>query len=187
MQNEAKKMLKRRRDSTHAALQECLRLTKELTYTIAEYTVEVQLRELVYPRTDVFALCFSYADPQSLKSLEDNWYPEISKVRRSEGPYVSSPVPTRLRTLWCTLPCIGLHQACPNVPIVLIGLRSDHGDPKGIRELSWTAETQQTAKAIEAKVFFSLSAVTSEQWDVAEQFRQVYRFVHAAGSQVQST
>ncbi|XP_065072566.1 uncharacterized protein RhoU [Ochlerotatus camptorhynchus] len=39
------------------------------------------LRQLCYPGTDVFLLCFSVVQPESFRSLASKWAPEISKLR----------------------------------------------------------------------------------------------------------
>ncbi|KAL0202749.1 hypothetical protein M9458_000767 [Cirrhinus mrigala] len=36
-----------------------------------------RLRPLSYPQTDVFLICFSLADPHSLKNVREKWYPEV--------------------------------------------------------------------------------------------------------------
>ena len=36
-----------------------------------------RLRPLSYPDTDVFLLCFSVVDPESLESIAEKWFPEI--------------------------------------------------------------------------------------------------------------
>ena len=37
-----------------------------------------RLRPLSYPNTDVFLLCFSVDEPTSLKSIKEQWYPELN-------------------------------------------------------------------------------------------------------------
>ncbi|EAT45769.1 AAEL002999-PA, partial [Aedes aegypti] len=39
------------------------------------------LRQLCYPGTDVFLLCFSVVQPESFRSLATKWAPEVSKLR----------------------------------------------------------------------------------------------------------
>nr|XP_029719373.1 ras-like GTP-binding protein Rho1 [Aedes albopictus] len=39
------------------------------------------LRQLCYPGTDVFLLCFSVVQPESFRSLASKWAPEVSKLR----------------------------------------------------------------------------------------------------------
>ena len=36
-----------------------------------------RLRQLSYPQTDIFLICFSIASPDSLRNVCDKWYPEV--------------------------------------------------------------------------------------------------------------
>mmetsp|Transcript_4063 Transcript_4063/g.5834 ORF Transcript_4063/g.5834 Transcript_4063/m.5834 type:complete len:237 (-) Transcript_4063:214-924(-) len=47
---------------------------------IVEYAIEVNLQQVVYPRTDVFILCHSLADPSSLQNLVRFWGPEVKEL-----------------------------------------------------------------------------------------------------------
>eukprot|EP01129_Flabellula_baltica_P003845 TRINITY_DN13575_c0_g1_i1.p1 TRINITY_DN13575_c0_g1~~TRINITY_DN13575_c0_g1_i1.p1 ORF type:complete len:218 (-),score=52.14 TRINITY_DN13575_c0_g1_i1:224-841(-) len=46
------------------------------------------LRPLSYPGTDVFIICFSLTDPDSLAAVTDMWYPEIVECGLQETPIV---------------------------------------------------------------------------------------------------
>lgn len=46
------------------------------------------LRVLSYPNTDVFLLCFSLVDPQSLQSCRNVWMPEIRKHAGEKPPVI---------------------------------------------------------------------------------------------------
>jgi small GTP-binding protein len=46
------------------------------------------LRVLSYPQTDVFLLCFSMVNPQSLEACQSTWLPEIRKYAGSETPVI---------------------------------------------------------------------------------------------------
>lgn len=37
------------------------------------------LRQLCYPQSDVFLLCFSVVKPETFRSIETKWIPELSK------------------------------------------------------------------------------------------------------------
>ena len=37
------------------------------------------LRPLCYPQTDIFLICFSLVNPETLENIEKNWLPEIKK------------------------------------------------------------------------------------------------------------
>lgn len=37
------------------------------------------LRKLCYPSSDVFILCFSVVNPETFRSIETKWIPELSK------------------------------------------------------------------------------------------------------------
>ncbi|EDS31302.1 rho GTPase [Culex quinquefasciatus] len=41
------------------------------------------LRQLCYPDSDVFLLCFSVVQPESFRSVAAKWEPEIAKLRRA--------------------------------------------------------------------------------------------------------
>lgn len=41
------------------------------------------LRQLCYPSTDVFLLCFSVVKPETFQSIERKWVPELAKYDRS--------------------------------------------------------------------------------------------------------
>jgi len=54
-------------------------ITLGLWDTAGSYTEFNELRPLSYPGTDAFIVCYSVIDPQSLKSVQDRWVPEISQ------------------------------------------------------------------------------------------------------------
>ncbi|XP_078366640.1 ras-like GTP-binding protein RHO [Oculina patagonica] len=62
-----------------------------------------RLRPLSYPATDVILMCFSIDRPESLESVANKWFPEVSRY-------------------------------CPNVPIILVGMKKDLRDDQETKE-----------------------------------------------------
>mmetsp|Transcript_11138 Transcript_11138/g.15456 ORF Transcript_11138/g.15456 Transcript_11138/m.15456 type:complete len:230 (+) Transcript_11138:62-751(+) len=73
-------MLRQRENEMVKILSEHLRyFEKGVICTIAGYSVQVCIHEVVYPKADVFVLCYSLSDAASLKSLLEEWGPEIQR------------------------------------------------------------------------------------------------------------
>lgn len=98
-----------------------------------------KLRPLSYPQTDGFLLCFSVSSPNSFANIKSKWYPEL------------------------------LHHCGPDVPIILVGLKSDlRADRATIRHLqglgkSLVSRTEAEALAEELGMeYCEMSALTQE-------------------------
>jgi small GTP-binding protein len=98
-----------------------------------------KLRPLSYPQTDGFLLCFSISSPNSFANIKSKWYPEL------------------------------VHYCGTNVPIVLVGLKSDlRTDRATIRHLQGLGKdlvSQQEAEALAEELgmeYREMSALTQE-------------------------
>lgn len=40
------------------------------------------LRELCYPGSDVFLVCFSVVDPETFRNVQTNWIPKLTKQQK---------------------------------------------------------------------------------------------------------
>lgn len=124
-----------------------------------------RLRPLSYPQTDVFLLCFSLVNPNSLQNIKTK-----VRVRRSHR------LPLSLCSdLWTIARIIPLSQwwpeishHCPGTPFLLVGLKLDlRDDPDTINRLAerkqapiTAAQGSVLAKEIGAAAYMENSALT---------------------------
>jgi small GTP-binding protein len=74
-----------------------------------------KLRPLSYPQTDVFVVCFSLVNPDSLSNVQHKWYPEI--LKHSPGtPFLLVGTKLDLRDDPKTLKKLKDENQCPTTP-----------------------------------------------------------------------
>jgi len=134
-----------------------------------------QLRPLSYPGTDVFLVCFSIFSPES-------FYNVTKKVRISLC-FITSVTPASEFGLFVFQWVPEVRSACPDTPILLVGLKSDLRDkPEALESLRKNGlepitEEQgiKLAKEIRAYKYLECSALT--QVGMADVFEEAVRCV----------
>uniref|UniRef100_A0A336KJM2 CSON011576 protein n=1 Tax=Culicoides sonorensis TaxID=179676 RepID=A0A336KJM2_CULSO len=91
------------------------------------------LRQLCYPNTDVFLLCFSVVKPDTFKSIETKWVPELSKNN-------------------CSLLLIGTHSDLRDDAKTIQALQASGEKPISVSD-AWDLARRIGAKYFETSVY----------------------------------
>ncbi|KAK6438793.1 Rho GTPase [Oleoguttula sp. CCFEE 5521] len=121
-----------------------------------------RLRPLAYSQAHVILIAFSISSPDSLQNITTKWYTPIPLLP-SQVPYADTIQYRHPEVL----------DRCPNVPIILVGLKKDlRDDPVAQEEMRKTSkkfltseEGEDVRKRVGAKKYLECSSLTGEGVD----------------------
>lgn len=120
-----------------------------------------RLRPLAYSQAHVILIAFSTSSPDSLHNITTKWYKSNPNPL---NPHIPSANPRRHPEVL---------ERCPNVPIILVGLKKDlRDDPVAQEEMRKRSEKfltpeegEEVRKRIGAKKYLECSSLTGEGVD----------------------
>lgn len=124
-----------------------------------------RLRPLAYSQAHVILIAFSTSSPDSLHNITTKWYEHTSSTPLNPyNPRANLMLPHRHPEVL---------ERCPNVPIILVGLKKDlRDDPVAQEEMRKRSEKfltpeegEEVRKRIGAKKYLECSSLTGEGVD----------------------
>ncbi|PWA24392.1 hypothetical protein CCH79_00011866 [Gambusia affinis] len=138
-----------------------------------------RLRTLSYPQTNVFIICFSISSPASYENVKHKWHPEVRAT--AHDVVQKNPGGHWVEVLKMLTPSRTVSHHCPNVPILLVGtksdLRNDADIQRKLKEQNQVPITHQQglslAKQVQAVRYMECSALNQD--GIKEVFAEAVR------------